>query len=96
VRSALAIAELKLFKGSLHPAIAASTLDPPLTRWPTFTRRVASPGISTFTLDPELDEPHALPAFHRIRPPRRLKTMRRASRPAICLKVTSMPSRSRL
>src|SRR5271157_2073554 len=41
--------------------MAASTLDPPLTRWPTFTRKVAWAGNSTSTLEPNLIRPTRCP-----------------------------------
>src|ERR1017187_4855662 len=41
--------------------MTASTLDPPLTRWPTLTRRAASAGSSTSTREPNLMRPTRWP-----------------------------------
>ena len=70
--------------------MAASTLAPPLTRWPTFTRNSASAGRITSTRDPNLIRPMRWPRSS-VSPSCTLNTMRRASSPAICLKVTSIP-----
>jgi hypothetical protein len=72
-------------------AIDASTLEPPLTRWPTFTHKIASAGSSTVTREPNLISPTRWPRA-KVSPSRQLKTMRRANNPATCLKVTSMSS----
>jgi hypothetical protein len=76
----------------LHsPGMAASTLAPPLTRWPTFTAQFGLGRQQHVHAEPNLISPRAGRAPP-CRPLWKLKTMRRASRPAICLKVTSMPS----
>src|SRR6202034_1811062 len=68
--------------------MAAKTLAPPLTRSPTFTRKTALDGITTSTLEPNLISPTRCPRSTDC-PSLQRKTMRRASSPAICLKVTS-------
>src|ERR1700722_1837093 len=76
----------------LYPrGIDAKMLAPPLTRSPTFTRSAAFAGITTSTRDPNLMRPTRCPRSTDW-PSLQRNTMRRAKRPAICLKVTSNPA----
>src|SRR5271165_920248 len=71
--------------------ITAIILLPPLTRWPTLTRSSTSPGMITSVREPNFIIPTRWPRSTRS-PTLNGKTMRRASRPAICLNTISMPS----
>src|SRR6266702_933713 len=72
-------------------AISARMLEPPFTFCPTLTCKIASTGKITSVLEPNLIRPTRCPRSSRS-PSRGTNTMRRASRPAICLKTISIPS----
>src|SRR5580658_8568893 len=83
--------DLRTGTAMVASSISASTVAPPFTLSPTFTLRAASAGTMTSTLEPNLMRPTRCPRST-LSPAFKLNTMRRASRPAICLKTTSMPS----
>src|SRR6266851_586938 len=86
-----AIAALSVSTGS--SGSTASTVEPPFTRDPVFTFRFAAAGIRTSTREPNLISPIRCPRST-LSPTFRLHTIRRASSPAICLKLTSYPPAS--
>src|SRR5579872_1537908 len=71
----------------------AKTLAPPFTLSPTLTCSLAAASMRTSTRDPNLINPTRSPRST-LSPTFLVKTIRRASNPAICLKTTVCPSPS--